>query len=235
MHTRNIATISLLGMASTMSAAAVKPVKPAEKTSNGFRLVVSLLDKSYDFKPQSIQFQEVIGIHTGAGLGVLAIENKQGYIWYQNGTSEAVNAGQGTTITELGSPDIPAGVQLVGGDNGLSSTTNNIGEGSVGVQLSPQSEALSFLTAQALSNNWLACNSSLAYYLGAHFVTINQTSNDVCNSNNIPEGCAPIRLYPECNTLPTDPSGSDSREDVQESRCYADVSSINWDAFNPKC
>lgn len=207
------------------------PKYPTKSTSKGFRLVVHVTDKSQDFHP-SIQFQEVLGLHTGAGLAIPGpYEAERGVTWYQNGTLAQLKSFQAAIITDAGTPSVPEGFQLHKDSKHppLSTATMNFGVGQRGVQLTQPSNPLSYL----LPGNYLACNSSLLYYSGDYFITINQTTADTSIRKNVPKSCAPIRLIPECDKLqPLDPDAYASHEFAQQSKCYKDVSSIKWSDFD---
>jgi hypothetical protein len=76
------------------------------------------------------------------------------------------------------------------------------------------------------------------YYQGKYFVILKQAQTTIGDDGhvdrNIPDGCAPVRLVPECTQLNDLPSGSISSHDhALDSRCYADVKSLDWTQYGP--
>ncbi|KAF7550069.1 hypothetical protein G7Z17_g5980 [Cylindrodendrum hubeiense] len=225
--------LGLLGLTAA-SPVASKPSYPATETSKGFKLVVNVTDPSKDFKP-SIQNTFITSIHTGAGLALVGVIEGDGRIFYQNGTKKEQADSKATIITDGGTPLTPSGLKLTNDTDSktLSTAHLDFGLGTPGVQLS-SSKAWSLV----LPETYLACNESLDYYQGQYFVTIKQAritkNKDGSTNRNIPKHCVPIRLFPECAELETLPEGSySSHKYALDSRCYKDVSKINWRLYSP--
>jgi hypothetical protein len=230
--------LSLIGLA---AASPVKPhiVKdpkyPSRLTSKGFKLVVNVTDPSLDFDPP-IQNFELTGIHTGAGLALLGISEKDGRIFYQNGTKEERQNGEATVISEGGTPLTPNGIGLVADkkNKNLFGATLNFEPGTAGVQLNQPEDPYTYL----LPETFVACNKSIEYYRGKKFVVIEQARITIDKNDkiqrNIPKGCAPIRLVPQCDKLESLPKGSySSHKYALDSKCYKDVSKIEWKKYSP--
>ncbi|RFU76792.1 hypothetical protein TARUN_5463 [Trichoderma arundinaceum] len=233
-----LVSAALLGLAGVAAASPlnVVPNYPPHKLSTGFRLAVNVTDKSRDFKP-SIQGLYLNSIHVGAGLNQVGIGAKDiSNIFYQNGTAAEYRFGASTTITDEATPLTPFGLSLYkdGSSKTLSTAAINGGAGTPGVAISQFPEPYLFL----LPETYVICNESLAYYQGTHFLVVEQAATTVSEAGqiekNIPEGCAPVRLLPECAKLEDLPEGSyASHEFALNSQCYEDVSSINWSLYGP--
>ncbi|KAK4083014.1 uncharacterized protein Triagg1_1904 [Trichoderma aggressivum f. europaeum] len=232
-------TAALLGLVGAAAASPlnVVPNYPAVKQSTGFRLYVNVTDKALDFSP-SIQGLYVTGIHVGAGLNEAGLGSKSENpsIFYQNGTASDVRFSGATTITDQGSPLVPYGISLSldAGSETLSSVNINGGAGTNAVQISQFPEGFRYLGPET----FVVCNEPLAYYQGTKFNVLKQAATTISSSGqiekNIPAGCVPVRLLPECATLEVLPAGSyASHEYAINSDCYADVASINWSLYGP--
>ncbi|GFP55417.1 hypothetical protein ACSS6W_009265 [Trichoderma asperelloides] len=231
-------TAAVLGLAGAAVAAPanIVPNYPPHQLSTGFRLVVNVTDKALDLKP-SVQGLYVDSIHVGAGLNVAGVGPKDtSNIFYQNGTAAEYRYGRATTITDEATPLSPFGLSLSKnpGSETLSSAYINGGAGTPGVQISQFPEPYLFLTPET----FVICNNPLEYYQGRKFLVVEQAATTVSSDGkiekNIPAGCAPVRLLPECATLETLPAGSyASHEFALETGCYADVASINWSLYGP--
>jgi hypothetical protein len=229
---------AVLGLATAAVAAPanIVPNYPPHQLSQGFRLVVNVTDKAQDLKP-SVQGLYVNSIHVGAGLNVAGVGAKDvSNIFYQNGTAAEYRFGAATTITDEATPLTPFGLSLTknAGSDTLSSANINGGAGTPGVQISQFPEAFLFLEPET----FVICNNPLEYYQDQKFLVVEQAATTISSAGaiekNIPEGCAPVRLVPECATLESLPAGSyASHEFALQSECYADVASINWSLYGP--
>ncbi|KAH7152152.1 hypothetical protein B0J13DRAFT_522469 [Dactylonectria estremocensis] len=240
MYFRLLGLLELLGLLSLFGLAIASPVTRATKanypetqTSKGFKLVVNVTDPSRDFKP-SIQNNFVTSIHLGPGLALVGVLEDRGRIFYQNGTEDEHRDNRATIITDGGTPLIPSGLQLKpdADSKTLSTARLDFNYGTRGVQLSCD-EDYSFV----LPETFIACNESLLYYPGQYYVTIKHASStrnkDGTTNHNIPKHCAPVRLIPECTELNETPVGSfANHEYALDSRCYKDVSEIEWSRFS---
>ncbi|KAL7823952.1 hypothetical protein V8C26DRAFT_424973 [Trichoderma gracile] len=231
------AAVLALAGAAAASPVAIVPNYPPTMQSTGFRLVVNVTDKALDFTP-SIQNLYINSIHVGAGLNQVGLGTKDNNpsIWYQNGTAADYRFGASTLITDQGTPLSPYGFSLVKdeGSATLSTARADGGLGTKGVAISQFPEGYRFL----LPETYVVCNESLAYYQGTHFLVVEQAATTISASGqvekNIPEGCAPVRLLPECATLESLPAGSySSHEFAIDTDCYPDVASINWSLYGP--
>ncbi|POR36790.1 Uncharacterized protein TPAR_03046 [Tolypocladium paradoxum] len=232
-------TLGLIGLAAASPVAdrPVVPHYPDTSESKAFHLVINVTDRCKDFNPP-IQNTYIASIHTGAGLALVGNLADEGYarIFYQNGTAQEQRSGGITTISDSGTPPFPSGFKLVKdpGSETVSTAHLDGGLGSKGVGITTFPEPYAFL----MPETYAACNESLPYYHGKHFIIIKQAQLTVDENggihHNIPEGCAPVRLLPECTTLNDLPKGSySSHEFVIEARCYKDVKSIKWSEYGP--
>jgi hypothetical protein len=231
-------TAAVLGLAGVAAASpvAIVPNYPTHDLSAGFRLVVNVTDKSLDLKP-SVQGLYVNSIHVGAGLNQAGVGAKsESNVFYQNGTATDYRFGAATLITDEGTPLSPYGFSLSknAGSETLSSAAINGGAGTPGVAISQFPEGFLFLEPET----FVICNTPLAYYQGTPFLTVEQAATTISSTGqverNVPAGCAPVRLLPECATLETLPAGSfASHEFALQSECYADVATINWSLYGP--
>lgn len=231
-----VVALSLIGLASAGPIARqVVPNYPQASSSKGFNLVVNVTDLSADFSP-SIQNTYINSIHTGAGLNLVGVGSAdEARLFYQNGTAEESQYGFSTIITDGGSPLTPAGLALAQKGNSETTTdaTLNFGPGSP-LSITSFPEPYKFVGPDTFA----ACSSSLEYYGGKKFITILHAETTVDDAGqihyNIPKGCAPVRLIPECATLNTVPAGSySSHEFALDSECYSDVSALNWSEYGP--
>ncbi|PTB69615.1 hypothetical protein BBK36DRAFT_1187809 [Trichoderma citrinoviride] len=233
------AAILALAGAAAASPLAIVPSYPPTQQSTGFRLVVNVTDKALDFKP-SIQNLYINTIHVGAGLNQVGLGSKDNNpsTWYLNGTLADSRFGDVdvTLITDQGTPLSPYGFSLVkdAGSSTLSTARADGGRGTTGISLSHFPEGYRYLEPET----FVVCNESLAYYQGTHFLVLEQAATTISSTGqiekNIPAGCAPVRLLPECATLEDLPAGSySSHEFAIKSDCYPDVAAINWSQYGP--
>lgn len=234
-----LVSAAVLGLAGVAAASpvAIVPNYPPHELSTGFRLVVNVTDKTLDFHP-SIQGFYLNSIHVGAGLNNVGIGAKSdnSNIYYQNGTAAEYRYHASTLITDEATPLSPFGLSLAkdAGSDAVSTAYVNGGPGTAGVGLSQFPEGFLFLEPET----FLVCNESLAYYQGTHFLIVKQAATTISSTGqvekNIPAGCAPVRLLPECAELEPLPAGSyASHEFAIDSECYPDVSAINWSLYGP--
>lgn len=228
--------VSLLGLATAAPLVSRQTTSnyPPTSSSKGFNLIVNVTDPSADFSP-SIQNNFVTSIHVGAGLALVGVSAERGRLFYQNGTTAEWDNGQATTITDGGTPATPAGLKLRKDEGSPDVSTANLdfGYGTPGVQLS-SGEGYSVL----LPETYAACNESLSYYQGKYFVIIKRIETTSCGEGDVkpdvPDGCVPVRLVPQCAELPDLPEGSyASHEFALDSECYDDVSAIAWSQYGP--
>ncbi|KAI0860356.1 hypothetical protein F4860DRAFT_479583 [Xylaria cubensis] len=220
----------------------VIPNYPPNELSTGFRLVANVTDPATDLTP-SVDGWELQGIHTGAGFNDAVLTSESSQIFYHNGTAAEIRFGEGSILSDGGSPPFPFGIYVQGEDQfdatypAEHDVTINVGSGTIGVSLLAFPDPYFYLTAHA-TGTFVACPRTVPYY--------NQTFNVVRFAydtfdpdtalpvHNVPEGCTAITLIPECDTLPELPEGSlSSHEYAADSKCYKDVSAINWPEYGP--
>ncbi|KAI0967247.1 hypothetical protein F4678DRAFT_447046 [Xylaria arbuscula] len=231
-----------LASASPMQPRQVIPNYPPNELSTGFRLVANVTDPATDLTP-SVDGWELQGIHTGAGLNDAVLTSDKGRIFYHNGTATEIRYGEGSILSDGGSPPFPYGI-YVQGEDAFDATypaehdvTINVGSGTIGVSLLAFPDPYFYLTAHA-QGTYVACPRTVPYYNAEYNVV--RFAYDTFDQDtalfvpNVPEGCTAITLIPECDTLAELPEGSlSSHEFAAESKCYADVSSINWPEYGP--
>jgi len=175
-----------------------------------------------------------------AGAGLALVGNipttDNARVFYQNGTAEERRFGRSNVLTDGGTPPFPQGLKLVkdAGSDTLSTANLNAGLGTPGVGIAGFPNPYAFLYPET----WAACNESLPYYQGRYFIIFKQAATTVDKDgkihDNVPEGCAPVRLLPECTPLNDLPAGSSSSHEFAiEDRCYKDVKSIKWSEYGP--
>ena len=239
-----LATAAALGLfgliaASPIAERATVPNYPEKSVSKGFRLVVNVTDTVKDFHP-SIQHSYISGIHVGAGLALVGQVSTPDIarVFYGNGTLEEERYGKSNVLSDSGSgtSTFPSGIQLTKdeGSQVVSSATLNGGPGSPGIGITHFPEPYAYI----YPDTWVACNESLAYYRGAYYITFKQADitvgKDGSVNRNVPDGCAPVRLIPECAQLEdVPPNAIASHQYALDSQCYKDVTSIDWSKYGP--
>ncbi|KAI3320161.1 hypothetical protein HD806DRAFT_538721 [Xylariaceae sp. AK1471] len=240
-------TVLAIGAASLASAIPlvsrqVIPHYPPNSLSTGFRLVANVTDPATDLTP-SVNGWEFQGIHTGAGFNDAVLTSSTGRLFYHNGTASEIRFGQGSILSDGGTPEFPWGIYVQGEDEydttyPVEHDVNiNVGTGTIGVSLLAFPNPYFYLTGNA-QGTFVACPRTVPYY-NAEYIVVRFAydtfdPNTALNVQNVPEGCTAITLIPECDTLPDLPEGSiSSHEFAQTSKCYDDVSAINWPEYGP--
>ncbi|KAJ9138654.1 hypothetical protein NKR23_g8432 [Pleurostoma richardsiae] len=248
MHSSLLAiTLSTLAAAAPHSARQV-PNYPPTSSSQGFKLVANVTDPSKDLIP-SIKSWTVQAYHTGAGTNVAvlaaATDASPGSIFYENGTAEAVRYGDTTVLTDEGTPPAPYGIYVDGPEEydpanpDLHGAVINVGQWSrAGISQFPNPYPVLFNGEG--TGTFVACSSFVPYYqrdlitLDYAYATFTAPDGSYEYNANIPEGCAPVTLVPECAQLNELPEGSfSSHEFAATERCYDDVASIDWTQYGP--
>ncbi|KAK2590638.1 hypothetical protein QQS21_011685 [Conoideocrella luteorostrata] len=233
------AALGLVGLAaaSPLGERQVVPHYPTTSTSKGFHLVVNVTDPSKDFNPP-IQNTYITSIHVGPPLGLVGQVQSadRARVFYQNGTAEELRYSKSNVLSDGGSPPFPWGIKLFKDPNSDVVSTAHIdgGKGDAGIGLTGFPNPYTFLYPET----WVACNESLPYYGGKHFIIFKQAQTTVGKdgsiNKNVPDGCAPVRLLPECTKLNDLPKGSQSsHEFARDSQCYPDVKSLVWSEYGP--
>jgi len=241
--TSHILSLGLMGLAASaapLESRQVVPNYPPHSFSKGFRLIANVTDPSTDLTP-SINGQIFTGIHTGPPYNegvVLSGAETSGRIFYQNGTAEEIRYHSANVLSDGGTPLFPWGIDVQANGEAVEPTvTINGGEGTKGVALSTFPDPYSYLTGTA-PGTFAVCSRNVPYY-GEDFTVVryiygvfNATTG--LYERNVPDDCAVIRLIPECATLPELPEGSmSSHEFAADSKCYEDVSAIDWSQYGP--
>ncbi|KAK3392888.1 hypothetical protein B0H63DRAFT_456766 [Podospora didyma] len=243
--------VLILGLAALAAAAPAKrqvPHYPPTSLSNGFFLVANVTDPSLDLSP-SINGWVFQTAHTGPPTNAAVLQapgsSVPGRVFYENGTAEQVHYGQSTVITDGATPPTPFGIFI------QSPTEFDITyptEHDLFVNAGPgtPSRITDFPNPYPILQNnqgvgtFVACNNTVPYY-GYKFITINYAYATFEGPDggyeyhaNIPEGCAPINLVPQCTTLNTlPPDAYASHEFAAPVRCYDDVAAIDWTQYGP--
>lgn len=234
-----LAPIIALGLAALATAAPTAPPTnphyPPTQVSKGFQLVLNVTDHSKDLKP-SVHNSYVASLHVGAGQNLVGQTFTKDYArtFYVNGTAEEVHFGNSHLISDAGS--IPEGFGLlpVPGSKTLSQATLNGGSGDEGIVLTRFPSPYTYLNPQTFA----ACKEKLDYYGGKEFVVLKQANTTVDKNGkinyNVPKGCAPVTLLPECHKLEPLPEGASwNHDNAADSACYKKPSAINWSSYGP--
>lgn len=247
----SIVTLSLaaLAAAAPSSKRQIIPNYPPTSQSRGFKLIANVTDLSSDFNP-SIRNWVVEGAHTGAGTNTAVLTpydpaTNNGRTFYLNGTAEDVHYGNTHVLTDAGTPPAPFGIYtqnktefeyLYPDEHGVSI---NVGAGT-GTTVTRFPEPYAYILSGTGSGTYVACNNTVPYY-GTTFITLEYAYETFTGPDggyeynaNIPEGCAPVRLLPQCtelNELPED--ALSSHEFAANNTCYPDVASIDWSQYGP--
>ncbi|KAI2641247.1 hypothetical protein GGS21DRAFT_487586 [Xylaria nigripes] len=239
-----VRSIIALGMASFVSAVPFKSAHfPSTSLSTGFHFVVNITHPETSAADGSFGGWKLQGIHTGAGFNDAVLTNSNGRVFYHNGTDTDVRLDNGSILTDGGTPLFPMGIYIQAKDKSdpLYKSEHdvgiNVGSGTIGVSLAPSSEPYSYLKAK-LPGTFVACQRTVPYY-NAQFIVV-RYSYSVYNPTTasyapaLPEACTPITLIPECDGLAELPEGSISNHEfARQSRCYENVSAIDWSKFAP--
>ncbi|OAA72565.1 hypothetical protein ISF_01638 [Cordyceps fumosorosea ARSEF 2679] len=237
-----IATIAGLGLAGLAAAAptTTNPLYPETSSSTGFNLVLNVTDPSWDLDPP-VHGTFVTSIHVGPALNYVGQTSaSSGRLFYVNGTATDVRYGNSDTISDGGTPPFPEVLSLLPDQGSATLSTvflnagNAAGDGRdyrTGITGFPNP------IPELYPVTYVACREPLAYYGGKEFVIIKQAKTTVSEGGqverNIPDGCAPLSLLPQCAELNELPAGSLSSHDfAATTRCYTDVNSIDWPKYH---
>lgn len=202
---------------------------PVKSQSLGFRLVINATDPTQGIG-KAVHKTYVASIHVGPGFALAGNVDdiKYGRIFYQNGTADEHRLGTTTIITDSGTPSFPSGLRIDRDAGSASRSTAHLdaGFGTPGIYLSRSPTPYAYL----LPETWLACEEGIPYYQGQKFIILKQDSQEAAEKKDgSGDGCAPIRLIPECTELKKLAEGSySSHEYAIMGDCYPDVKSIQW-------
>jgi len=240
-------TTTLLGLAAVAAAAPVSQSPfPAYTTSKAFRLILNVTDPSKDFTP-SINSQQIFSYLQAAGparAGPAEANGNKFYQYHDPSLGSKYPEFGGQLLTEaLRGPDTVLGFQQA---NSTDYTRDKIyideGAGSPGVQISVGGD-FPHVRPNELSGGYMTfavCNVTVprlfhagtAWFLNLEW--IHPSTRDGQFGLFVPEGCAPVRLLPECDTLHEVPEGSKAapfHKAAREVRCYEDVKAIDWSKY----
>ncbi|KAJ6786123.1 hypothetical protein PWT90_02479 [Aphanocladium album] len=231
--------LGLAGLAAAAPAATTGPYYPPTVNGNGFNLVLNVTDPSKDLNPP-VHGTFVTSIHVGPAYNYVGQSSNADYarVFYVNGTAQDVRYGNSDIISDGGTPPFPEVLSLVQdeGSETLSTAWLNAGNGGKG-NYKTGIAGFPNPIPELYPSTYVACKEPLAYYGGKEFVVIKQAKTTVSSDGkveyNIPEGCAPLSLLPQCAKLNDLPEGStSSHEYAATTRCYEDVNSIDWPKYH---
>lgn len=224
------------------------PHYPPTSSSQAFKLVANVTDPALDFSP-SIKNWLVQGYHTGAGTNAAVLApfdatTDPGRVFYENGTAQDQAYHSTTLLTDAGSLPVPFSWQ-VQSPTDFDPVYPSQHHVSISIGQPTPAYIASFPVVYPTVQNGLgqgtfvACQNILAAYpnLGTvvtvnfAYATFEGPNGEYEYNANIPEGCVPISLIPECASL--DGSSESSHEFALVERCYEDVSAINWPESGP--
>lgn len=210
MNSLFVAGLASLAMATTIT------ITPDWEESAGFELVAVVTNPITDLTP-SINFWTLSTIHVGAGQAIAGLSCDSASVWYLNGTETQVKDDDASLLTDAGTPLFPSGLDILAANNGVSDVRVDAGPGTPGVGIT-QLRDLFFISAPGNEGTYLACQEAIPYYQGKEFVVLKQTNGD------IPEGCAEIRLFPQCAELqPLPKDALSSHEYAMPVPCHPNV------------
>ncbi|KFG84501.1 hypothetical protein MANI_000523 [Metarhizium anisopliae] len=205
---------------------------PAKSFSQGFRLVVNNTDPSRELAvPVHTMF--IQSIHIGPPNSLVGTSTaRSSRVFYQNATKDELRSGNAHILSDAGSQGIAYGLSFrLEGDASQGFVFRlDAGPGQKGVAMSPNHHPCAFLNVPGLA----MCNQPVDYYRGRKMNLLKTFPNPTGNLWKIPEGCAPVRLLPQCIPLRDAQQGvSPSHEFVQTTHCYKNVSAIDWSMYTP--
>lgn len=244
-----ILALSLANLASSApTAGGQSPHYPPTSSSQAFKLVANVTDPSLDFSP-SIKNWLVQGYHTGAGTNAAVLSpfdaaTDPGRIFYENGTAQDQAYHSTTLLTDAGSPPFPFSWQV---QSPTEFDAAYPAQHHVSISAAEPTPAYlaSFPVVYPTVQNGLgqgtfvACRNVLPSLPSAGtVVTVNYAyatfegpDGGYEYNANIPEGCVPVALIPQCAEF--DPSSEANHQSALVERCYEDVAAINWSEYGP--
>ncbi|KAI1172662.1 hypothetical protein F4777DRAFT_560818 [Nemania sp. FL0916] len=231
-----------LASAVPLSSRQIVPHYPPNSLSTGFRLIANVTDPATDLSPP-INGQQLNGIHTGAGFNDAVVLPETGRVFYHNGTAAEIRFGEGSVITDAGTPLFPEGIFVQAATEfditypAEHDVSINVGSGTIGVSILDFPSPYFYLTAGA-QGTYVVCPRVVPYYNAQYnVVRFAYDTFDPATAlfvQNVPEGCTAVNLIPECDVLPELPEGSlSSHEFAAETKCYEDVKAIDWTQYGP--
>lgn len=192
---------------------------PPSSRSKGFYLFAHATDPSHPLTP-AVDGLVLGTAHTGAGFNAAVFYDTNpttGRLFYQNGTGP----GDTTIVTDGGTPLFPSSLQVQTADEARRIADINVGYGTphVIVERGEELVVLVNMLDETHRGTYLACNATVPYYQ-REFITL-QYVYGVAEGPGLPEGCAPIVLFPRCGVLEELPEGSiSSHEFAVEVKCW---------------
>ncbi|KAG5953524.1 hypothetical protein E4U53_005299 [Claviceps sorghi] len=201
---------------------------PPTSTSKGFHLVVNVTDLSRDLSP-SVHGTYISSFHVGPGQSLLNMnmDEKHARIFYVNGTGLDVLRGGTSVLSDDATPPTPYGISSGDIANAVYLTG---GGGSKGIGLSHFPVPYTYL----LPETYAVCEESIPYYHGMKRLIVKQFQLGTPKLKDVPSGCVPVRLLPQCTPLNKLPADSySSHEWALDSPCYDKVAGIDWTKSPP--
>ncbi|KAL8396580.1 hypothetical protein RB594_003599 [Gaeumannomyces avenae] len=247
------ATFFSLGLAVLATAAPTltlrqAPHYPPSSLSKGFRLIANVTDPSRDLTP-SVHGFALGGIHIGPpnSRSVLSPQaDNTSRVFYLNGTAADLSLNAARVVSDAGTPPFPWGVRVQSRDEfdvpanpGSHATFINGGSSAdVGVTRFPDPYSVLANRKDGPGGTFVACYHEVPYYQRP-FVVVDYAYSTVDPATQlpvveVPEGCAPVALIPQCaelNDLPAD--AVSSHEFALDQKCYEDVAAIDWSQYGP--
>jgi hypothetical protein len=245
-----IASIVIGGLAAITFASPIEPPSyPPTLTSKGFRLVINVTDVTKDFSP-SINGREIHSLHqqssfsratAGAGPG-------EGNIFYQYPHVDPNNRFaefQSVLLTELG-PNT-AGLQIANTsspDAVKAGMTMNFGSGTMGVMLAVGGYYawVHPFEYSGVPESFVVCNETIDWisrdesekFLALDYLRYSWNDDHTEFALHVPQGCAPVNLLAQCDSLPDVPNDSPAvpfHKLAQDVRCYENIAAIDWSKY----
>jgi hypothetical protein len=247
------ATISILALAATLAGAAptarqVMPNYPPSSVSKGFKLVANVTDPSRDLTP-SVDGWVLSGVHIGPpnSRAVLASPaDNTARLFYLNGTAEDAALERTRVVSDGGTPPFPWGVHVQGRDEfdlpanpGYHAAFINGGStADVGITRFPNPYSILRNREDGPGGTFVACPLVVQYYQ-REFITVDYVYATIDPATSlpvvdVPAGCAPVALIPQCDVLNDLPADAySSHEFALDQKCYEDVAAIDWSLYGP--
>ncbi|KAK0712542.1 hypothetical protein B0T26DRAFT_651738 [Lasiosphaeria miniovina] len=224
---------------------------PPTSTAKGFVLVANVTDLSRDLTP-SIQHFKLVGVHVGAGLETAVLTPDAGRVLYENGTDvEGYGIAADSSLSTAAAPAgfiYPYGMQIIPiplgveededpGDADDADYVDHVGidvgtaQRGVGIRDPPPASTPSTQAYGPDAGTFCVCFEAKPAYgrpqYPVRFARV-QTVDGVAYQQ-IPDGCAPIRLLAQCAALEQVPAGAIYGHDFARTvRCYDNVAAVSW-------
>jgi hypothetical protein len=222
-----IAQSLILAAACTAAASPIvaRDAYPKSTWSKGFKLVINVTDTALDFADSPVHLLQITPVHVGAGLNAP--------VPVTNGSTFFTNTVNNTVQLEVTGPT-PMGIYMSSepepGNATLFDIGINNGLGTPGISVfagEPMHPIPCHALAAPRPGTFAVCDLGFESYAHPKRVLgfVYQPSDKWYSQENVPDNCVAVKLFPECTGL-TSPHG-----DVLETRCYDNVSAIDWSQY----